>query len=229
MRKTSLLLLLSLACGRGDAPPASAVQAVAEAPPDSVVLIEGSAGWYDRSRVLDATGDGTPDTLQLIARGPRTDSLVMTLLVRTQGDTSVLAGWWSDYDFIDPPDELRLPGPARDSTLRAWYDRVLLNAVVEPFTDSTLSQPWSPSPLFWDCEGNAHHCVMVQLLARQHPHVRIDSLEGLPFDTVAARRVVADLATRPLVSLTYSYGYESTETVVWSPLLRSFIVVFSCC
>jgi hypothetical protein len=229
MRRFSLLLLLSLACARGEAPPDAHVEAAAEMPKDSMVLIDGAAGWYDRSRVLDVTGDGMPDTLQLIARGARTDSLVMTLLVRSQGDTSILAAWRSDYDFIDPPDEIKLPGPARDSTLRARYDRVLQSAVVEPYSDSTLGQPWIPSRTFWDCEGNAHHCVMVQMNEREHPNVRIDSLEGLPFDTVAARRVVTDLAARRLVSLTYSYGYESTESVVWSPVLRTFLLVFACC
>lgn len=192
-------------------------------------LLTGSAGWYDRSRVLDVTGDGVPDTIRLVARGPRSDSLVMTLIVRTHGDSIVLAGWESDYDFIDPPDEMRMPGPARDSVLRDRYDRVLASAEMAPFEDSTLGAPWSPSAFAGDCEGNAHDCIMTQLQQEAHPGVRYDSLRGLPFDTALGRRVVADLASRPLMALTFSYGYESTETVVWSPVARRFFTVFYCC
>lgn len=234
MRGRLVLLLVVLACAQNDReerPEAVATHSdsAAVVVEDSVALIDGTAGWYDRRRVLDATGDGVPDTLQLIARGPTADSLVVLLIVRRQGDSSIVAAWRSDYDFVDPPDELRVPGPTRDSTIRARYDRVLRDAAVESFSDSTLTRPWVVPEVFFDCEGNAQHCVMLDALARAHPAVRLDSLAGLPFDTVEARRVVADLSTRNLVTLTFSCGYESTESVVWSPVIRRFITVFACC
>ena len=229
MRHLNVLLLLSLACARSQSPADSPRDAERAPQRDSVVLADGLSRWYERSRILDATGDGLPDTLRLTARGTRTDSLRVTLVVRSREGESLLASWLSDYDLIDPPDEVRTPGPARDSTLRAWYDRVLDEAAVEPFADTTLGKPWVPKPPFWDCQDNVHNCLMIQMIEREHPRVRYDSLVGLPFDTVTARRVVAELASRKLVALTYSYGYESTETVIWSPLLRKFLYVFSCC
>ena len=229
MRGSWLLLLVCLACAPTDRASQVGATPTDDAKPDPTPLVDGASGWYDRRRVLDVTGDGLPDTLQLVARGPRTDSLVMLLMVRTQGDSIIIASWGSDYDFIDPPDELRVPGVARDSALRERYDRVLREASVEPHVDSTLMRPWTPSAEFYDCEGNTHHCVMLDALTRAHPDVRLDSLDGLPFDTAFARRVVADLASRDLVALTFSYGYESTESVVWSPVSKSFVTVFYCC
>ena len=41
--------------------------------------------------------------------------------------------------------------------------------------------------------------------------------------------VLADLTRPGRSALTFSYGYESTEVYVWSPLAEKFLLVFSCC
>lgn len=180
MRWRGLACVALCACGPSDRASSSARAASAEALGASSTSPD-SAVWYDERRLLDATGDGVLDTIQLVARGPASDSLVMTLFVRTHGTAFVLARWESSYDLIDPPDALRVPGPARDSALRSRYDAVLDNALAEPYVDSSAT-------------------------------------EAQP-----------TRATGAPMTLLFSYGYESTETVVWDTAAKRFVSVFSCC
>jgi hypothetical protein len=87
-----------------------------------------------------------------------------------------------------------------------------------------------PKEGYLDCDEDVHNCVVDEFRQMSNPTVRdYFALQRLPFDTTRARAVVADLRDNARVALTYGFGYESVQSVVWSPLARRFFVVFACC
>lgn len=101
----------------------------AAAPSDSASMA-GAGAWYDRTRMLDLTGDGQPDSARLVAEGRQTDSLRITLTLSVAGAVKHRERWGSSYELalLDSADResSRVAG-----MLRARLDSVLASVVVE--------------------------------------------------------------------------------------------------
>lgn len=235
-----------LACDGGEPapPPATVASVPLESSPTPVAqeplivvrreAVDSGSGndptaFFDRVRELDLNGDGQPDSLRLRARGVRADSLWIELIAVINGDTVPIDDWPSSAELMDPSDAARKPGPELDSFIRDRLVRVLGGASTEPFQDSTLHRPWVPSSA-GDCEEDVHNCIVGQLREAAHPGVTSRYLtRSLPFDTAAARAIVADIAANADISLHFAYGYESIYSVVYSARAKRFFVVWSCC
>lgn len=87
--------------------------------------------WYHRTRALDLTGDGSPDTARLEADGARPDSMRITLSLIVDDSTRYRETWGSSYELALLDSAVR-HGPRADSALRAELDSVLASVTVEP-------------------------------------------------------------------------------------------------
>jgi hypothetical protein len=128
MRTRSLTaLLLGLACSP-QAPAADDTTVGPSTPPASAAAT--AEPWYRRGRALDLTGDGTPDSVQLVATGTRPDSLRIALSLLVAGEKKHREEWGSSYELViaDSADRRR---SAVDSLLRARLDSVLASVVVQ--------------------------------------------------------------------------------------------------
>jgi hypothetical protein len=184
--------------------------------------LEAQPTFYDRSRLLDLTSDGRTDTLRLVAQVRSDSRLQIHLVAVTEAGRDTLAGWDSGYELIDPPDDAKEPGPGRDAYLRSQFDRILAEAAIVPFSDSTLSRPWIQPEYEEDCESDVHHCIVRQLR-------RYAEMHGQKSDSTMERAVVDDINRNATHGLLYHYGYETVTQVVWSRVARRFLVVSSCC
>lgn len=131
------VVLLAAAIGIGcsaqetasDARDSAVAREPATAPVDSTPGAAGGA-WYDRTRMLDLTGDGQPDSARLVATGSRTDSLQITLTFVVAGDVKHRESWGSSYELA-LLDSLTRGSARAEGILRARLDSVLASVVVE--------------------------------------------------------------------------------------------------
>ena len=86
--------------------------------------------WYERTRMLDLTGDGQPDSARLVAAGQRPDSLRISLVFVVAGTEKYRETWGSSYE-LQHLDSARLRSTRLAGTLRARLDSVLASVVVE--------------------------------------------------------------------------------------------------
>ncbi len=192
-------------------------KAAGDAAPVAMVPASGNV-WLEAVRGISIRGASSADTLVLRATGTRSDSLTIGLLAVISGDTIAIAEWNSDYELIDPPPEV-LESPAkRDEYLREALLRTLSGAVAAPFTEGMLSGSvdFSHAPDRVDCEEDVTPCVAI-------------ALQRTIADTVAVRAELAALANERPRTLTVSYGYETTEILLWYARGKRFLLAFACC
>jgi hypothetical protein len=186
--------------------------------------------WYQKSRELDVTGDGRSDTLLLQAFGRVVDSVAIVFSVITSGDTVLVDDWESNYQLIDPPTEAVAIGPGRDAYVRRSLDSTLARVYIAAFSDSTLNRPWIPRPSSYMCGDDANNCIVGEVRTDLAPKGwTADQIRLAPFDTARARAIVDDIQRTAVRSMTLAYGYETTNTYVWSPLAKKFYMVEACC
>jgi hypothetical protein len=158
VRRTCATAAAIAACaglGCGGAEPARAP----EQPVDTSVAAESRADtappWYQRTRVLDLTGDGQADTARLDAVGARLDSLRITLALVVGGTVRHREAWGSSYELA-LADSSRRVGPSGEALLRARLDSVLLGVRVQRLDapgvrlvaeDSAILAPLEPRPV----------------------------------------------------------------------------------
>ena len=212
--------------------PAQADATVAAAVPPVVPASQGGTPWRSgpvwllESRALDLTGDGVAESIFVEARGTRTDSMRIVLGAVVGGDTSLLALWDGNYELTDEQVGRETPEPELQVLLRSRLKEVLQRVSVEPFDGAGSIGEWRDEEGEADCIESVQSCVTasIQDLVR-------DSLlpPTAPFDTALARRALSELRSPGHLEVVLRYGYESSERLVWSPVLRRFLTVFSCC
>jgi hypothetical protein len=171
--------------------------------------IDTSTTWFERMRRLDLTADGRADRLVILAKGKRGDSLVIRLFAVVESDTFQLAGWYSNYELVDPPFPRSAPLGVIDSYVRDKLNRTLTNAIVQPELLSAGYFDGNGS----SCGEAIDHCLAraLEVDSTRYPNHR----ESLLRDTLSV--------------LTYNYGYESGEMAIWFPPVRRFLRVYGCC
>lgn len=230
----TVLCLLGAACAqepvretpaRPDAGPSALPSPVAPSAPEAAPWRSGPI-WLLESRALDLTGDGVHDTIFVEARGSRTDSMHIVLGAVVRGDTSLMAFWDGNYELTDEGIDGDRTEPELQVLLRSRLTDVLRSVAVEPFGGASAIGDWRVEDGEPDCIQSVESCVKGSI----ERAVR-DSLlpSSAPFDTALARRALSDLRSPGRFEVVFSYGYESSERVVWSPVLRQFLTVFSCC
>lgn len=146
------LLALAIGCSAGDADPGA--PAVGEPSSASTVAIGTEDAWYHRGRVLDLTGDGDPDSVDLRVVGDRTDSLSVVLTLHVDGAEAHRVEWGSSYELA-MADSASLAGGGADSILRGRLDDVLASVAPGPLggpglrlmlEDSSVLQEIDPRP-----------------------------------------------------------------------------------
>lgn len=98
---------------------------------DSVAVVAAQPPWYQRTRSLDLTSDGQPDSVRLEAVGARQDSLALSLSLIVDGSERHREEWSSSYELALLDSATRV-GVHVDTILRNRLDRVLASVVVEP-------------------------------------------------------------------------------------------------
>jgi hypothetical protein len=215
------------------------VTAVASASAHGTVAAADST-WYRATHIRDLTGDGTPDTLILTARGSRVDSLTVTFRIRSQGQQlyreTWLSTWYFQYDLpIDSiPERVK-----RDRVFKHLHE--FFDAQNFSLLDTTPGiRPWHPTSADDDDPRSTiafdlKYSRALDSLRRQH----IDSVTAeakardyastAPIDT---QRILAAwegmVRARPVTFAFYSGG-EYSRIIAWSEGLRRFVIVFSCC
>jgi hypothetical protein len=165
--------------------------------------------WFEHSRQLDLTGDGTPDQLILRARGTRPDSLIVRLLAVVDGKSITLDAWASEYELIEPP----FPRDTVPSVVGEY-----LRASFRETVDSARLQLDSLTPQYFDergsdCGLDFPGCLRAALGSDSG---RINEFQG-------------QLTGRKFHLLSYNYGYETSITVFWFAPLKRFLGIYECC
>ncbi len=215
-----------MACGRGseDTSKSEGVSAKAAAAlTPSSVRVESGPHWFAASRELEMSGDNLPDTLLVVAEGRHVDSLVVHLSAIVGGDTILLTAWDAAYMLIDPPDSARALGPSREAYVRSQLASTLDEARVAPFTGAPVLTTWPQLSADPTCGEEEPDCLLAAIASAAGTAIHEDA------DDAWKLAVVADLARPGRLALTFSYGYESTESHVWSPFAKKFFLAFSCC
>lgn len=204
------------------------------------------APWHRVQRVIDVTGDGKPDTLTLTAFGSQPDTLDVVLQIRSSGRVAFTDRWVNTDEFIDDDSTMVKDRRALARQVRREMDDFFDDRNFTPIRDdSTLRTDWKVGDAS-DC-GPALDCVAFFLrferakaarIARGLPSVPdgpdaygafIDGVTRSPFDTALVRRIGSEWRGSRALSFTYSHGYETTKTIVWSAVARRFFTVFECC
>jgi hypothetical protein len=241
-----LTITVALACAGAEAPRTSdatgahAPESSASATDTTVMAssnIRADTVWYHRVRLLDVTGDGRVDSLDLQARGPSADSSILTFRVLVDGEVAFTDSWSSDYEFIDPPPQAATAA-GRDSLLRAYLDTTLSQIRVMPIDPAQWSGPWTGESD--DCMDEPRDCLAQQFRDRatnlDWSRIPPDSVAAVyqrvrraAFDTAAVLRIANDMRRPGAVQFMLSYGYETTMHLAWSPTEKEVFVIFECC
>jgi hypothetical protein len=118
--------------------------------PDEVVSGDARPLWYERTRPLDLTGDGRPDSVRLVALGARPDSLQLTLSFVVGGQEKLREHWHSSYEMALWDSASRTEARLR-SRLDSLLDGVRVRRMDEPGVrlmaeDSALLSAVQPEP-----------------------------------------------------------------------------------
>ena len=265
-RRDLLALLLSIGAttcsapqdGHPDVPPdppngemASSRNAAAEmAPPPSVEAPPSTQlsfpFQYRDSTEADFTGDGVPETLRLVASGPRPLGLGVSFSIWSEGQEIYRRSWDSAGYFKYEP-ELVMSEPG-DSVL---YAHVLDQ--LDPFFDSSAFMVVPPSALNADPsrapfdlpnrDNDPVELISGQLLM---PFLQ-DSLSAAGVDSRAVFRQAIGIAygsgrvhpeaqgiwnmmtAQELLTFRFNAGGEVNQRIAWSRESRRFFEVWGCC
>ena len=230
-RLLTILLVVIAGCSERDA------QVTPAALPDSAAV--GAVAWYERSRLLDVTGDGVADTLSLRAVGTRADSLAIALTFVSKGREVFRQEWGSSYELVDPPFPDSSPPTVVESFLRARLDSVLARIRVRPFDPSSLEKPWTRTEP--ECaEADMRSCIAWQLrdrnagiawdtVHRDSIEVALQRLHRTPYDTAEVLAIAEDMRRNTRTEVFLSYGYETAMVVAWSERAQRFYTLSACC
>jgi hypothetical protein len=237
-----LVLLGATACG-GDAAPGSSaapVDSAADMPAAAQTAAAAASEWpagagpvnVRRERAVDLTGDGQAETVAVTARGPRYDSLTVTLTITgLQRDTLWLARWSSlhyfKYDTLEGKADttvMRIVQDHIDGLLAA--DRFRRQGMPSRFDGTTALEDMRAAVQYHlaelDWRGGADLTHADEL--PPDAHSRIDA------QTVSPERVsvvIDEVMQMPTFS--YYAGGEETYTIAWSAREHAFVRVLSCC
>jgi hypothetical protein len=199
--------------------------------------------WYAVHTVRDMTGDGHADTLTLEAFGNRPDSLLMFFRIRG-GDRDLFHLEWSSGErYLDLMYDHGKPTISLDSLTRLVHSEMdeffestkFENAASLPFEKTWHVQPDGDDPrdyvayqLRYDREIAARRKRgELREPKTLDERVALDrKVRHSPFDTSRVRAIGREMQRSGLPAFTFSYGYESTETITWIPTARKFFEVF---
>jgi hypothetical protein len=199
--------------------------------------------WYAVHTVRDMTGDGHADTLTLEAFGNRPDSLLMFFRIRG-GDRDLFHLEWSSGErYLDLMYDHGKPTISLDSLTRLVHSEMdeffestkFENAASLPFEKTWHVQPDGDDPrdyvayqLRYDREIAARRKRgELREPKTLDERVALDrKVRHSPFDTSRVRAIGREMQRSGLPAFTFSYGYESTEAITWSPTARKFFEVF---
>lgn len=197
-----------------------------------------ASSWYAQSRLLDATGDGQPDTVWLRANGHRGDSLDIALTVVAAGREVLRESWQSDYMLVDPPFDRPAARAVVDSFVRARLDSTLARVSLEPVANLQFRAQWPPVKV--GCEEDARDCIAGVLrdegttvdwgsLSSDSAIALRKRIDNAPFDTAAVIAIAEDIRRNTRNYVLFGYGYETSVAYAWSPRAQRFFMVFFCC
>jgi hypothetical protein len=171
--------------------------------------VDTSRIWFERTRLVDLTGDEVNDSLVLRARGSRPDSLLIRLYGVVNGQVVRIEGWHSDYELIDPP----FPVDTNPEVVASFVLTNLDTTMARFSVERRMVEAKEFDQYEQECTVDPVPCIR----------------QALGPDSALAVAVTKDLLGAPRVVITYSFGYESTISKVWSPVARRFLLVWGCC
>ena len=201
---------------------------------------------YRDSTEADLTGDGVPETLRLVASGPRPLGLGVSFSIWAEGQEIYRRSWDSaEYFRYEPELVMSEPG---DSVLYAHVRDQL-----DPFFDSSAFMVVPPSALNADpsrppFDPPDRNNDPVELISGQllMPFLQ-DSLSAAGMDSTSALRQARSLAYRSgrvhpeaqgiwdmmtaeeLLTFRFNAGGEVNQRIAWSRESRRFFEVWGCC
>jgi hypothetical protein len=236
LRTACLCAVLAAGCDGG----ASDDVARSAAPGAEPAAAGAAADWPDdpaaaiavrRERRHDLTGDGSAERIVVEARGPRYDTLEITLAITTaRGDTLWLERWPSEYYFHDDAAADR-SDPAVARTVRGHVDALL---APEKLQTGLPAGVVGGDPTALIEESVRYHLAELDWRRRvdlqpadplpAEAHRRIDPGQVSPERT---RAVAGEVGAGP--TFTYYAGGEATYVIGWSVREHALIRLFACC
>jgi hypothetical protein len=195
--------------------------------------------WYHKTLLRDLTGDGVPDTLELVAIGRQPDSLRITFTIKVAGQVVYKDTWNSDsyFQYDDPIDSI--PRTRVDSVVRTELSDLMRAKEFQPLDRAAFAEPWKPKKSQGDVsdprEGIAFGLRREQYV-REH-NIQDDSLTvdqyremiRTPIDVGEVRAIAQDILEHDRIAFTYFRGGEANQTIAWSPRRKRFFIIWGCC
>ena len=171
--------------------------------------VDTSKIWYARDRRLDLTGDGVADHFAVVAKGARSDSLIVRIFAVVGRDTFLLEGFYGDYLLVDPPFPQDTARPVVDAYVRSSLAETVDSArvTIDSLTPQYFDERGS------DCGLDFPGCLR----------------EALGEDSARIGEFEERLTKGTFRLLSYNYGYESSITVFWFAPLKRFLGIYECC
>jgi hypothetical protein len=190
--------------------------------------------WYQVADIRDVTGDGFTDTLFVQAFGTRPDSLVFVFVIRVRGREAYRLEWGSTDEVME--DSYKVPSDSLTKFVRHRMDEFFAASNFIPAA-TALRDTGAET-----C-ADVRQCFVLDLkyerdsIERQRKglpstdtvetyEARMKRFNSIPYDTGLVNRVVAELRQTKAQAFEFSYGYESTERILWSSAANRFITIF---
>ena len=168
--------------------------------------------WWEHTVARDLTGDGRAETLRLVARGYRPESLKVTFSITAVDSVLYTLSWPSDgYFAYEGPIESIPPSRLAERT------RSALSRFLNDDAFGTTAEVDS---------GEAVETISHQLCVTFANGTYATDPSCL--DTLV-RPLWQDMVRRNVVTFSFGSGGEVSRTIVWSTRMRRFLEVFACC
>ena len=203
--------------------------------------------WHQAVRSIDLTGDRVPETVAAAAYGTdSSDTLRLTVKVLAR-DTVLLARDWLEIYGV---------GEAAQLSRSEWQKAVRqeIEGIVAPSAFVPMSHyPVGSHRILGksDCmdDDDPRECIAWEIkwaslwkkwesqgrtLAGSGPGDSVTSrwfneLKVEPFDTAGVTSIWSDIRHHAPVVFELTYGYESHESLAWSPSKHQFYLLHRCC
>lgn len=199
--------------------------------------------WYSVHAIRDMTGDGHADTLTLEAFGRKPESLKVVFRIR-RGNRELFRAEWSSHDryqdLIDDAGKLSISRDSLTRLARADMDEFFASTSFATAEKLPFTQAWHVQQDDDDPRDYIAHEFQYESEMAARKHRGEQAQPGTPeawaafdarlaratFDTSRVKAIGAEMRRLGLPTFTFSYGYESTETITWSPIAGRFFEVF---
>ena len=181
----------------------------------------------------DMTGDGQPEHFIVTAEGPRYDSLLVRLEIRSPSDSLLYTASWPSAGYFEYEDRAQMNDDEAARAVRKHLERLLADTAFG--TGPGIGRGIDGRPAD-DLDAIRYDLAETRFRRSKHLPMNAPLPSGWWDDVHAVASHIPESRLRPLAnelrsrpSFRYYAGGEETYVIAWSPSERRFVRIFACC